>query len=500
MSGTQTLPRPSNAPRAVRSPAVPAIVLAATLAFAALIAQSSLVLNWPLATGLGLRIVESLAWLAGALLLIRLVDALVWERLVLHLAGIRMPHLLRQFVAVLLFILSMAAMLNQAWDLSIATVLATTGVLGLVLGLALRPVLTDLFCGIALNVEQPFRMGDFVSLRMRGQREPILGIVREVNWRATRVLTPEDNLISVPNSVVAAAVVENLSFPSPVSEQEVDIVLDWSIRSALIEQVLTAAVTEAWVLGATAGDKPPKLRISRLDGSGATYKIVYLLDPRRKPKGPAKHALLSSVQKHLRFAGLQPVQVLALGSPTGAPVQRPIDHDLEADRRHALEQVDLLAVLHPEERAALSAGVRVHRTAAGHAVVRDGDAGSSMFVVAAGVLEVLVTRAGDTQPQRVGVLGPGALFGEMSMLTGAPRSATVRTLVPSVLYEVTHEQMAALLSTRPGLAEALSEVVAAHQRRDAARKSTEPENEAAEAKTQTLAGQIAARIRRFFGH
>ena len=76
----------------------------------------------------------------------------------------------------------------------------------------------------------------------------------------------------------------------------------------------------------------------------------------------------------------------------------------------------------------------------------------------------------------------------------------MRTLVPSVLYEVTHEQMAAQLSTRPGLAEALSEVVAAHQRRDAARKSTEPENEAAEAKTQTLAGQIAARIRRFFGH
>lgn len=492
--------RPGDAPPAARSPVVPAIFLAAILAVAALIAQSGLAANWPRATGLGLRIVESLAWLAGSVLLIRLVDALIWERLVLHLAGVRMPRLLRQFVAVLLFILSMAAMLNQAWDLSIATVLATTGVLGLVLGLALRPVLTDLFCGIALNVEQPFRMGDFVSLRMRGQRDPILGIVREVNWRATRVLTPEDNLISVPNSVVAAAVVENLSFPSPVSEQEIDIVLDWSVRSALIEEVLTAAVTEAWVLGATAGEKPPKLRISRLDGSGATYKIVYLLDPRRKPKGPAKHALLSSVQKHLRCAGLQPVPVLQQGLASGAQVQRPIDHDSEADRRHALEQVDLLAVLNPVELAALSAGVRVHRVAAGHAVVRDGAAGSSMFVVAAGVLEVLVTRVGDTQPQRVAALGPGALFGEMSMLTGAPRSATVRTLVPSVLYEVTHEQMAALLSTRPGLAEALSQVVAAHQRRDAARNAVETQDDAAEAKTQTLAEHIAARIRRFFGH
>ena len=182
-------------------------------------------LAWPFS--LLPRLLDSVAWLAGALLLIRLVELLLWERLVPRVAGVRMPRLLRQFVAVLMLILALAAMLNQAWGVAIATVLATTGVLGLVLGLALRPILTDLFSGIALNIEQPFRLNDFVVLRMRGQREPIVGTVREINWRSTRVLTPEDNLISVPNSVAAAAIVENLSYPSPVSEQEVDIVLDW---------------------------------------------------------------------------------------------------------------------------------------------------------------------------------------------------------------------------------------------------------------------------------
>ncbi len=448
-------------------------------------------LAWPFS--LLPRLLDSVAWLAGALLLIRLVELLLWERLIPRMAGVRMPRLLRQFVAVLLLILALAAMLNQAWGVAIATVLATTGVLGLVLGLALRPILTDLFSGIALNIEQPFRLNDFVVLRMRGQREPIVGTVREINWRSTRVLTPEDNLISVPNSVAAAAIVENLSYPSPVSEQEVDIVLDWLTPPAVIEQVLHAAVTEAWAQGATAGDKPPKVRICKLDGAGVTYKIVYLLDPRRKPKGPAKHALLSSVQKHLRAAGLQPVALLegAAAAPSAAPLLA--DHARPEHRQALLASLPLLAVLQADEHAALARAVVLHSAEPGQAVVREAEAGASMFVVAAGVLEV---RQG---AQRLAVLGPGAVFGEMSMLTGAPRSATVAAVTACSLYEVTADSMAPLLAARPALAEALSRVMAQHQQDDLRRQQGSAPAPDAPARAAGLADQIAERIRRFFG-
>lgn len=438
------------------------------------------------------RLLDSVAWLAGVLLLIRLVDLLLWDRLIPRLAGLRMPRLLRQFVAVLLLILALAAMLNQAWGVAIATVLATTGVLGLVLGLALRPILTDLFSGIALNIEQPFRLNDFVVLRMRGQREPIVGTVREINWRSTRVLTPEDNLISVPNSVAAAAIVENLSYPSPVSEQEVDIVLDWLTPPAVIEQVLNAAVTEAWAQGATAGDKPPKVRICKLDGAGVTYKIVYLLDPRRKPKGPAKHALLSSVQKHLRAAGLQPVALLdgAVAAPAAAPARA--DHARAEHRQALLAGLPLLAVLQADEHAALARAALLHRAEPGQAVVREGEGGASMFVVAAGVLEVRQGAA------RLAVLGPGSVFGEMSMLTGAPRSATVAAVTSATLYEVTADSIAPLLAARPALAEALSQVMAQHLRDDQARQAGGATGQPAAAPAAGLAEQIADRIRRFF--
>lgn len=467
------------------SPPRPALLVPGLL-LALLVLPMAAATGLPEAALLPRRLLLSLAWFAGLLLGVQLIDRVLWERVVERGAGVRIPRLLRQVVALVLGVIALAALLNQVWDVAIATVLATTGVLGLVLGLALRPILTDLFSGIALNIEQPFRLGDFVTLRPSGQREPISGTVREINWRCTRVVTPEDNLISVPNSVVAAAIVENLSFPSPVGEHELDITLPWEAPAPQVEAVLQAAVAQAWAQGATAGERPPTVRLCRLDGQGCTWKIVYLLDPRRKPKGPARHLLLGCVRQHLLCAGLQPAAPpeAAVAPPPPAPAPDPSQPE---GRLRLLGAVELLAVLDEAERRTLAEGVRLRPLAAGDVVVREGEAGDSMFVVAAGTLEVLQGGA------RIGAMGPGTVFGEMSMLTGAPRSAGVAALVPSLLFEVPRAAIGPLVAQRPALAQALSQVVEAHRRDDAARAGA-----AAGTADAPAAESLADRILRFF--
>jgi CRP-like cAMP-binding protein len=469
------LPKPVAAPASL-SPAAPAGTALARLWLPSLLLLASLwVLQsasgaswWPQDTALAQRLGQVLAtvsWLLALWLLIRVANVLLWERLLPRMAGVRFPRLLQQVLAVVIAIIGVAALLSQVWALAVGPVLAATGAIGIVAGLALRNLLADFFSGIALNMEHPFRLEDFVLLYIRGKREPVAGFVKEINWRSTTVLTPEDNLISVPNSVVAMGTVENLSFPSPVYELELDIVLDWHLGSDVVERVMGAAMVDAWARGATSGDRPPKFRICRLDGTGVTWRIVYLIDPRKKPKGPARHLLLSCVQRHLRLAGLQPVK---LGDGPPPPPQRPWELWRVDDRQQVLDQVPLLQALTAQERLALAAALPQRTLAAGQVVVAAGDAGESMFVVAAGVLEVLLPAP---STGRVAVLSPGEWFGEMSLLTGAARSASVRTMTAAVLIEIRREQLAPLLAARAALASTLAAAVAEHQRSDEAQRA-----------------------------
>jgi CRP-like cAMP-binding protein len=441
----------------------------------------------------------------------RLIDLLVWDRLLPHWLGLRAPRLLRQFVAVLLLLLGVAVLLGRTWGLALSAVLATTGVVGIVFGLALRNILADFFSGIALNIEKPFDLGDFVMLRARGQRNAFVGTVREVNWRSTRLLTPEDNLVSVPNSVVAAAIVENLSYPSPVSEQEIDLTLAWDVPQTDAERVLQAACTEAWAQGATGGDKAPKVRMARIDGTGVTWRVVYLLDPRLRGKGSVVHLLLSCLHRHLRLAGLQPAPLSAWGAvpsvagvpgvagqaATVAPATAAVraghllDHAVPTDRQAVLAEVELLQLVSAPERVRLAEGLHLHRLQPGDVAVRAGEPGDSMFVVAAGVMDVWVGAGGDRQ--RANVLGAGGVFGEMALLTGEPRSATVSALCPAVLYELSRPMLAPLLDERPGLADDLAVAMAQNRQRDQQRLgATTHDGAATEGSVVQL---LAARIR-----
>lgn len=471
----------------------------------ALLAQAGRAGNWP-APLPALReplsnLLLSLAALAAALLLVQALGWLVWDRLVPRYSGLRLPRLLRQFVAVLVMAMAFVGVLAQVWNVALPAVLATTGVIGLVLGLALRRILTDFFSGIALNVEQPFRLDDFILLHTRQRREPIAGLVREITWRSTRILTPEDNLVSVPNSVVANAVVENLSYPSPVSEQEIDLVLDWVLPQDAAETLLGAAVTEAWAQGAAAGDKPPKVRICRLDGRGVTWRITYLLDPRRKAKGPARHELLACVHRHLLLAGLRPVpdntpdRLPAWMDGTGPATSTVRQFDTPEARRRVVDTLVLLDSLAVDERETLAAGMRLRALARGDTVIERGAEGRSMFVVAAGVVEVRVLDA-IGQPQRVAVMGAGTSFGEMSLLTGEARSADVLAMTPLVLFEIDAEALQPVLMARPLLADALARAVAEHRQADhRLRQMTQPTMTPAAPGRATA---IAARIRTLF--
>ena len=110
----------------------------------------------------------------------------------------REGKLLQDLLAGLIYLAALFTIVSDAFDLSIQGLLATSGVIAIVFGLALQSSLGDLFSGIVLSFSHPYRPGDWISLD--GGTD---GRVLELNWRATHVLTARRDLAIVPNSTIA---------------------------------------------------------------------------------------------------------------------------------------------------------------------------------------------------------------------------------------------------------------------------------------------------------
>ncbi len=146
-----------------------------------------------------LNAIHTALWLAGAYLLVRLTNLLFWEGIVARGIGRPVPRLLKDSLGLFVFLLAVAGIVGIEFRQSIVGIWATSGAIGIVLGIALRNIILDIFTGLAVNFDHSYRIGDWVDLFERGF-PTIRGKVIEINWRTTRIETEERRVMVVPNS------------------------------------------------------------------------------------------------------------------------------------------------------------------------------------------------------------------------------------------------------------------------------------------------------------
>jgi small-conductance mechanosensitive channel/CRP-like cAMP-binding protein len=436
------------------------------------------------------------AWLSAAFLVNRVVDAAIWELLVARGTSIKVPKLLRQLSALIVYIGALIGITGFVFAQSVTALVTTSSAVGLLIGFAVRSLILDAFSGIAINLEQPFRIGNFIQIRGRGP-EPIMGLVQEVNWRTTRLLTLENDIIVIPNGMLAESVILNRSAPNTTCWFEHNITLDFAVPPERALRVLTSATDMTVASGSAMAQPEPKIFINNIDENGVHYRINYAIDPTKQSPRRAKHALLRHVLDSLRHAGLSPA-VSSQDLFIGRQPERLLDFDNLAHRAALLRRVALFAEFDQAALDLLARQAQVRMVAAGEVVIeQDDDKGNSMFVVVEGALGVRV-RGADGVLREVGHLQPGAFFGEMSALTGAKRSATVHAIGEAVLYEITKEHIASLLDSNPGIAGILSRTVAERQMRNSAAAAQLPA-EARGEQQKNLVEQMMRSMTTFFG-
>jgi small-conductance mechanosensitive channel len=411
----------------------------------------------------------------------RLLDYLIFDVLYRLRRKAPVPALLRQLIGLIVFGIGVSAVLKVVFSTSLAPLLTTSAVLTAVIGLALQDTLGNLFAGIALHLEKTVQEGDLV------RAGETVGIVEELSWRAIKLRTLDGNVLLVPNSVAGREKLEVYPRIGPPIARSMRVGLEYETAPSRARQALEGALVG---MPGLARSPAPVSYLKSFDDSSIHYELRYWLEDYAKfleIDSRARERVWYAVDRAgLRFAYpvIRQHQYAAGPLPQRAPY----------DPAPLLRSVDLFAPLSDAERAQLAAGARERRYGPDETVVREGESGTSMFLVESGRLSVSIHAAAGAS-QKVTVLDPGSAFGEISLLTGEPRMATVRALEEVKLMEIDKTTLAPILAANPSLVQSLEATMAER------RRGTGELLDAAQAALMAApeAVPLGVRIARFFG-
>ncbi|WP_223476787.1 mechanosensitive ion channel family protein [Oricola indica] len=406
--------------------------------------------------------VRSLTWLAGALLAISALERFFWNGAVARLTRHPVPALLKSVVALIILVVTATCIISFVFKRDVTAIWATSGVLGLVLGFALRNMIQDIFTGIALNLDGSIREGDWIALHHRDFMAEQYGKMLDIGWRVCRMQLENNNVVVIPNGMLGMMAITNFAHSDHVSRMQTEIVIDFDVPPDRARRILLAgaraAATEKGIL-----DHPePTVLIGEPADHGVCYIIRFWGKVDERSPSALRDAVMAHLLRQLHIAGLTP----ALPKEDVFLDRRPkrlLDHGGEDDRIEILSRIDLFSgALERDELAGMARAAKLREFPAGEALVRQGEDGTSLYVVAEGILDVHIDGP-DGTAVKVGHVLAGEIFGEMSLLTGAPRSASVTAATGVVVFEVTRDQFEAVLNDRPEIAGEISRLVARRQ-------------------------------------
>ena len=417
-------------------------------------------------------------WLTGAWLISAMLNRFVFGPYILRRTGAPMPGIVANTIAAVMLLLAIFGIAHFVFGGRLSGLLATSGVVTIVIGFSIREMIADFFSGVAISVEQPYRMGDWIEVQ-----PGVVGRVIEMNWRATRLVTESEQSIIVPNNDLASRLFVNYSMPQPEFRESLEVILSHTTDSNRAQNILRAAVLATEGL---APDRSPDVKILRFDERGVVYAVRFWVSDYAH-RANLLHRVAKNILQHLDQVGI----VLPVAqSEVFLTRNRPRQRERRIDSRGLLSRIDWLDALNMEELEQLASAVVSQQYAAGEVIVRAGASGGSLYLLVEGTLEATAASG-----ERFGQIEPGEAFGEMSLLTGEPRSATVTAQTEAFVLKLSRSDFVPILRARPAIAKRLGEVMAS--RRDRMRRELENDNESGDEKG--LAGQIARRISVFFG-
>ena len=413
----------------------------------------------------------SLEWLLGCFAVIGVLVTLVSNPWFEDRTGERAPAIVQDAIIAGLVVGASTFIFNNLNFLTGSAILAA------VLGFAAQDTLGNAFAGLAIQIERPFKIGHWITV---GDFE---GQVTSVTWRATKIRTTSGNLIILPNNVIAKESINNYSEPVVPTRIFIEVGADYGVPPSEVQDACLQVMRHTTMPLKTPA---PEVLLQDFGSSAITYRIRFWVDEFGKADR-ARSEVRTGIYYEFKRRNIEIPWPIQIEYSREAPV---VDVPArQEDYAKRLAAVPVFAPLPPEAHRALAGTVIERLYGNGEAIVDEGDPGQSMFIVTRGSVRIVV----GPELKEVAITKAGGYFGEMSLLTGAPRTATVIAVGDTTVLEIDGEAFGAYVRANPSVIDELARAAEARRR--------ELDHTRATAGTSVHGEQVslAQRMRRFFG-
>ena len=467
---------------AKRSLRIPALPFGFLIAYFALGAVYQIVGDLPIISEYGKWIdVASSIVLSWAI--IRLTFSIFIELPLKYWKQTEIPNITRDFILLICYAILFFVVLRTRGDVNLAGLITTSAALTVVIGLAAQTTLGNFFSGLVLQMEHPFSIGDWITYGSHTGR--VVGIT----WKSTRIITRDNVLIYLPNNELSNGILVNYSKPDRRVICRLKIGLEYGAPPNKVRKVILDLVKQhPKVLS-----KPrPQVRLISFDDFSINYEIRfwhnnYTNDPQIKAD------INNQLWYALRRQGINiPFPIRDVQHAHIERRQKQKDREqLSMKIMALLEKVPLLAPLSEEDRKKIAYEATIQDYGTGEIIVRRGEAGTSLYIILDGACEVLLEKEGQIAKQ-MATIDQGDFFGEMSLLTGETRSATVKALKFATVIKVDKTLFSTILASDPDIPEQIGLIMAQRQQDLSAETNKLPGQSAAQLK-------LIYKIKTFFG-
>jgi small-conductance mechanosensitive channel/CRP-like cAMP-binding protein len=368
-----------------------------------------------------------------------------------------LPSITRDLILLTCYAILLVIVLRVKSNINLTGILTTSAVLTVVVGFAAQTTLSSLISGLMLQIERPFAIGDWIKLG--DQQGQVIGIT----WKSTRLLTREKILVYIPNAEITNKSFLNYSKPDQSLIARMKIGIEYDAPPNTVKNVILQVLNQHRQILKI---PPPDIYLTEFGDFAITYEIRF-----HHTSFGNEPRIKSEINTQIWY-GLRRNNItipFPIRDVHHRHIERRFQEKEMAARKSSFnieglfESVPVLSTLSAEIRTQIAERSKIAEYGAGEFIVRQGDQGDSLYIIRTGSCGVYVKKT-EKQENKIATINSGEFFGEMSLLTGEPITATVRAMEDTTVIVIDKANFSIILNDNPAISVELGEILAKRQK------------------------------------